>query len=112
MANTLKQLGQAELTSSLAAAYTVPGSTTTMVTGFWLCNTSASDAADVEVHLVQSGDSAGVASTILKYELAAGESFGFSPGSGKCVLETGATVQAKSSLASAVSLQVWGVEMA
>ena len=112
MANTLKQLGQVALTASLATAYTVPGSTTAMVTGFAICNTSTTAGATVEIHLIPLGESSGVKTTVIKRVIAPLETLDVSLGAGKCILEAGAVIQGKSSVASAVSLNIWGVEMA
>jgi hypothetical protein len=112
MAETLKFLGQATLTASLATAYTVPGSTTAMVTGFAICNTSTTAGATVEIHLIPLGESSGVKTTVVKHVIPPMDTKDISLGGGTCFLEAGTVIQAKSSVASAVSLNIWGVEIA
>jgi hypothetical protein len=101
------QLGQAQLTTSYSTVYgPVPGATTVIVKEIIVCNTTGS-AVVLDISYVPSGGTAGVANNILSQEqIGAYSTVAFSFSS---VLPTGATIQARASAGSALTVTASGV---
>lgn len=96
-----------QLGNSVATHYTVPGSTTTIVKQIALCNTSANNRT-VDVHLVPSGGTAGVANAVVYNVVVDATSTTFVNLS--AVLDTGDFIAAKAQVASAVTMHSFGIQ--
>jgi hypothetical protein len=107
MPNTLKQLGQAAITTSAATAYTV-ASGTTMINTFDVTNTGAS-ATTFDVYLVPNGGTAGTGNAIV-YQIPI-KAKGVYHWVGMQVLHTiGDTIQVKAA-ATGCTITISGVEV-
>lgn len=112
MANNFKLKTKPSLTTSLATYYTVPSSTTTVVLGISLANTSASSVtADVQI-ISDTSDTETNANTYLGKGLPipSGGTLEIMQGN-KLVLQTTDAIKAKASAGSAVDLLISIMEM-
>ena len=97
----------AQLGTSAATLYTVPGSTTTIVKQIALCNTAAA-ARTVTIHLVPSGGSASATNAIL-YEVSVdAKSTTFVNLS--AVMATGDILQGSASVGTSVTVHSFGIQ--
>ena len=96
-----------QLGNSVATHYTTPGSTTTIVKQIALCNTS-SNTRTVDVHLVPSGGTAGVANAVVYNVVVDATSTTFVNLS--AVLDAGDFIAAKAQVASAVTMHSFGIQ--
>ena len=96
-----------QLGNSVATHYTVPGSTTTIVKQIALCNTSSNNRT-VDIHLVPSGGTAGVANAVVYNVVVDATSTTFVNLS--AVLDAGDFIAAKAQVASAVTMHSFGIQ--
>ena len=107
MAITPKQLGQAAITTGVTTLYTVPGSTTTILKSFDICNTGKA-AIKGRLFLVPNAGSAATDTAMLyDYSIPGNGLFGWE---GEHVLATGATIQIQAS-ATGLTITADGVEV-
>jgi hypothetical protein len=104
MANTFKSYTKANIGTSTTDAYTVPASTTAVVIGLVLSNTTG-DHISVDVILNKSNVSADDAYLVRSLPIPNGSSFEYISGS-KLILETGDKIQTTSSTASSLDVVV------
>lgn len=111
MATTGKRLVEgAQLTAGAAAYYTAPPSTVARIDAMTLTNTST-EAVTATLHLVPAGGTASNGNMVLKAKsIEAGGSYSVREALGHW-LETGGTIQALASAATAVTLVASGVEV-
>lgn len=110
MADTYKRL--ARTSSSAAAAttiYTVPGATTTIVKKIVVSNNSGT-AGTVKLHHVESGGSADATNVILPTTTLGDQEHGTDDGA--FVMETGDFLQIIADGANAITISVYGLEVA
>jgi hypothetical protein len=101
------QLCQAAITTSPATAYTVPGSTTTFLKSFDICNTVPTPVR-VRIYLVPSGHSADTGHALL-YDFLIAEN-GLFAWEGEQVLAAASTIQVSASIAG-LTITASGVEV-
>lgn len=109
MGITEKRLGASRPTdTNNATLYTVPASTTTIITAIRICNTTSSDAT-FRLFLVPSGGTADETTAIYyDYNIPANSTFA---DDGKHVLEAAGTIQVRSDTASALTFTASGVQV-
>lgn len=106
---TAKQLGQAAIGTSVSTLYTVPGSTTTILKSFDICNTTP-NTIHVRVHIVPNAGSQNTNNALLyDYSVFAKDSgiFGWE---GEQVMAAGSTVQIQAD-ATGLTITASGVEL-
>ena len=103
MANTLKNVIQNDIGTTLTSVYTVPSSTTTILIGLTLANTLANQQIDVSVSVTDT--SAGVTSYIVKNAaVAPGGALVPVGGDQKIILEATDVLKVQSSAASSLDV--------
>jgi hypothetical protein len=109
LATTYKILGQSEpANANNATLYTVPASTSAIVSTITVCNTSANDTT-FRIFVVPQGGSPGTSNAIFyDGDLVANTTISFTLG---LTLQTGAYVSVRTSTASAVTFQAFGSEL-
>lgn len=99
----------AQLTASAAAYYTTPANTITTISACSLTNSTAT-ARTATMHLVPNGGTASAANMILSARtIAPGETYNVAPAIGQTI-PAGASIQALSDVAAAVTLVASGYE--
>lgn len=104
MANTFISKTKANVGTSPATIYTVPSSTTSVVIGFNISNTTANDVT-ADVFINKSNVSADDVYIVKGIEIPTGTLYDFNAGN-KIILETGDLIQVTSSASSSVDVIV------
>lgn len=104
MANTFKSTTKANIGTSPETVYTVPSSTTSVIIGFNITNTSASEIS-ADVFINKANGAADDVYIIKGLEIPTGSLYDFNTGN-KIILETGDLIQVTSSASSSVDIIV------